>query len=316
MLNEKGAIQRCIESILDQTYPTDFLEIVIVDGMSSDGSRQIVDKLSQQHSNIKLVDNPQKRTPNALNIGIKNSSGDVVIILGAHTRIDTNFVHFNIKYMQDKNVKCTGGTQKNVGDTFLQQAIGVAMGSKFGIPSAPYRFQRKAGFVDTVVYAAYDKSLFDEIGLFDETLYISEDAELNWRIRKAGYQIYFSPDIQSYYYPRRNLRTLFKQFFNYGILRVNVIKKHIDAVTGIHLIPPALLVVSTLLLILGFLNPVFLKVLAGICAFYFVYLLFGSTETTIKEKRPVLLFILPAIFFTMHISWGLGFLVGLYKTYK
>jgi glycosyltransferase involved in cell wall biosynthesis len=316
MLNEKNAIQRCIESILTQTYPIEMLEIVVVDGMSTDGSRQVVEALSRQYDNIKLFDNPNQRTPNALNIGIKKSSSDIVIILGAHTRIDSNFVYFNVKYMQEKNVKCTGGTQKNVGDTFLQKAIGIAMGSKFGMPSAPYRFQKKAGFVDTVVYAAYDKSLFDEIGLFDETLYISEDAELNWRIRKAGHKIYFSPDIQSYYYPRKNLKTLFKQFFNYGILRVNVIKKHIDAITGVHLIPPILLLSSILLLGLGLLNSIFFKFLAGICFLYLLYLFLGSIETVLREKKPLLLFILPAIFFTMHVSWGFGFLVGLYKTYK
>ena len=136
--------------------------------------------------------------------------------------------------MQSMNVCCVGGTQINTGDTFLQRAIGYAMGSRYGIPSAPYRFNKKPRFVDTVVYAAYAKELFDQIGYFDEELHISEDAEFNWRIRQTGHKIWYTPEIVSYYYPRKDLRLLAKQFFNYGILRVNVIKKHGDAVKLLH----------------------------------------------------------------------------------
>jgi len=206
MLNEMEAIERCIRSILQQDYPQDKLEIVVVDGMSTDGSREKVMELARQHPSIRLYDNPAQRTPVALNIGARNATGEVVIILGAHTTIKHDFVRYNIHYMHTLDVKCVGGTQINVGDTFKQRAIGYAMGSAFGIPSAPYRFFPKKRFVDTVVYAAYKKELFEEVGYFDEELHISEDAEFNWRIRKAGYKIFYTPEIVSYYYPRKNLK--------------------------------------------------------------------------------------------------------------
>ena len=112
MLNEVEAIERCILSILAQDYPGDKIEIVVVDGFSTDGSRERVNELSQQFNNIKLYDNEKKRTPVSLNIGARNALGDVIIILGAHTRIEKSFVSNNIKYMNKMGVKCTGGTQK------------------------------------------------------------------------------------------------------------------------------------------------------------------------------------------------------------
>ena len=316
MLNEVEAIERCIRSIQDQDYSNDRIEILVVDGMSTDGSREKVLELSQLHGNIKLFDNEKKRTPVALNIGVRNAMGDVVIILGAHTRIERSFVSTNIKYMNELGVKCTGGTQKNVGDTFLQRAIGYGMGSVFGMPSAPYRFFPKKRFVDTVVYAAYRKELFDEIGFFDEELHISEDAEFNWRIRKAGHKIFYTPEIVSYYYPRKNLKGLFRQFFNYGILRVNVIKKHFDAFKLIHVLPPAFVLTVAILLILGFIDPIYWSLLLGLLAVYLFYLLLGSLITVWKIKKFSYFFVMPLVFLTMQVSWGVGFLVGIFKTYK
>lgn len=316
MLNEIESIDRCIQSILEQSYPLENIEINVVDGLSKDGSRQKVKDLSQKYPQIKLFDNPMRRTPQALNIGIRNATGDVVIILGAHTRIHPDFIALNIGYMQEKAVKCTGGTQINVGNTLLQEAIGIAMGSKFGMPTAPYRFLNHAAFVDTVVYAAYDRSLFDEIGYFDEELHISEDAELNWRIRKAGYKIFYSPDIKSFYYPRKTLKRLSKQFFNYGILRVNVIKKHPDAVKATHLIPPLFIALSLASLLLGVLKAYFWVLLATIWVIYLLYLLLASVITSIRYKKPVLIILLPAIYATMQLSWGIGFIIGIFKTHK
>ena len=316
MLNEVEAIERCILSILAQDYPIDKIEIVVVDGFSTDGSRERVNELSQQFNNIKLYDNEKKRTPVALNIGARNALGDVIIILGAHTRIEKSFVSNNIKYMNKMGVKCTGGTQKNVGDTYLQRAVGYGMGSVFGMPSAPYRFFSKNRFVDTVVYAAYHKDLFDEVGYFDEKLHISEDAEFNWRIRQAGYKIYYSPEIVSFYYPRKNLKRLFRQFFNYGILRVNVIKKHFDAFKLIHALPPTFILATVGLLLASISNPLFLMLALALIYIYVAYLFVGSLMTVLKINKLNYFPILPFVFFTMQMSWGLGFLAGLFKTYK
>jgi GT2 family glycosyltransferase len=311
MLNEIESIETCLNSILAQNYPADQIEILVVDGSSTDGSQEKVLQLAKTYSNIHLLTNPLKRTPISLNIGVKNSNGDIIIILGAHTRIKNDFVEHNIRLMQEQGVKCTGGTQLNIGNTFLQHAIGLAMGSRFGIPSAPYRFYKKPCFVDTVVYAAYARELFDQVGYFNEELHISEDAEFNWRIRKAGYQIYYSPEIVSYYYPRKNLRKLTKQFFNYGILRVNVIKKHPDAIRLFHLVPPLFVVALIALTVMSVLKSQFMINLFALLGIYLLYIITASIITCQQENTRKYLFVLPAIFIAMQISWGAGFLVGI-----
>jgi cellulose synthase/poly-beta-1,6-N-acetylglucosamine synthase-like glycosyltransferase len=316
MLNEAEAIERCINSIQCQDYPKGNLEIVVVDGISEDSSRQKVAELVAQHGNIKLCDNPQKRTPHALNIGIRNSSGDVIIILGAHTRINRDFVALNIKYMRELGVNCVGGTQINVGETFMQKAIAAAMSSPLGIPSAPYRYRKTKQFVDTVVYAAYKRHLFNQIGFFDEEMYISEDAELNWRIRKAGHKIFFAPEIISYYYPRKTLKALIKQFSNYGVLRVNVIKKHLDALKIIHILPPLFIISFFVLSIASILNRQSLFLLIALCVLYALYLAIATVHAVLATKRPLYLLVLPLIFLSMQMSWGFGFLAGLFKTNK
>lgn len=311
MFNEAGNIERCIESIQRQDYPQKKIEIIVVDGNSGDGSRETVLSLAKKHSNIRLLTNPKRKTPASLNMGIKNANGEVVIILGAHTQIKEDFVSQNMRLMKEKNVKCTGGTQINVGENYMQRAIGYAMGHPFGLASAPYRYGKKDKFVDTVVYAAYRKELFDEVGYFDEDLFISEDAELNWRIRQAGYEIFYSPKIVSYYYPRKTMGKLINQLFRYGILRVNVIKKHFNAVKLLHLIPPAFALTTMGLLIVGIFKQVLLIPLAVIWGLYFLLAFFSSAQIS-SEKGFRYFVILPILFAVIHLSWGIGFLVGIF----
>jgi GT2 family glycosyltransferase len=308
MFNESGAIERCLNSIFDQDYSQGRIEILVADGGSTDGAREKVESLVGTHPNLKIVENPKRRTPAGLNAGIRKATGEFVIILGAHTRIKEDFVRQNVEAMERKQVNCTGGTQINVGDTYLQKAIGIAMGSPFGLPSAPYRFSRTEKYVDTVVYAAYKRSLFDEVGLFDEELFISEDAEMNWRIRKAGHKIFFTPKIVSYYYPRRTIPSLFKQLFRYGILRVNVIKKHLDAIKWVHLVPFLFLTGLFLLMMFRAWKP-FIFLLG----FYFLAVVYYSLRSAIRDGLryfPVL----PLLLMTIHLSWGFGFIVGLIKS--
>lgn len=315
MHNEVANIRRCVESILEQTYPTERLEVVVVDGISDDGSRDILEQLSREYENVHFHDNPLRITPRALNIGIQKSSGDVIIILGAHTRINPDFIERNIRLMLERGEVCTGGTQINVGDTWLQQAIGIGMGSPFGIPTAPYRFEKKQRYVDTVVYAAYRREVLAEVGLFEEDIHIAEDAELNWRIRQANHKILFSPEIISYYYPRPSFPKLFKQFFNYGLMRVNVVKKHPDAFRILHLAPALAIFSGATLAALSFVHVAFFYTLLACLGLYLGGITVGGVICSAKEGFKYFP-ALPAVFSTLHFGFGTGYIFGLFKSQK
>ncbi len=315
MFNEKNNIIRCLESLQNQDYPADQIELCVVDSASTDGSLALVQEYSKSYKNVRLLANPGRTTPKGLNIGAKAAKGEVIIILGAHTHVCSDFISKNVRYLHEKSVPCVGGTQINRGESYVQQAIGHAMSSPFGISSAPYRFRRKAGFVDTVVYAAYHRSLFDNLGYFDEEKLIAEDAEFNWRIRKAGHKIYFSPDIISYYMPRKNLGRLARQFFRYGLMRINVVKKHLDALKLLHLIPAAFVLLLGITGILSFFIGFIFSIFIVLLAMYGIYLLLASV-TTAGHSGWKYLPILPVAFLTMQLSFGAGFLLGLFKVHQ
>ncbi len=308
--NEQDNISNCISSILNQNYDKSLIEIIVVDGHSSDKTVDYIRNFQQRFSNISILENPIKKTPTSLNIGIKQAKGEVIVILGAHASLDPDFIYYNNKYLNEKNVKVTGGTQINIGFDFIQNAIAIAMENPFAMGSAPYRWSKKEQFVDTVVYAAYKRELFDEIGYFEENFSISEDSELNWRIRKAGYNILFSPSIKSYYHPRKTIPKFIQQMFRYGILRVHMFKKHKSAIKITHVIPPAFvltLISFSILTVSSFVNWIFL---VSILLLYFLINLF-SVIIKISKNNVKYIPVVPILIFILHFSWGLGFIVGL-----
>ncbi len=315
MYNEEKYIKTLIDSINDQDYPREKIEIAVVDGRSTDGSKELVRNLATSDDRIVLLDNPDQKTPAALNIGIKSSKGYIVIILGAHSTVAKDFVRKNVETMQRNNVLCTGGSIINRGHTLLQRLIGIAMSTRFGMGSAPYRYSKRMKSVDTVMYGAYARSLFDEVGFFDETRVISEDAELNWRIRQAGYDILFNPEIVSYYYPRDSFGKLIKQFFRYGILRVNVLKKHRNGLNTFHVLPPLYVLLLIGMLIGGIFSTSFIYIAAAMVLIHFLAGVVSALVNT-REKYFLAVILLPLIYMCMHFSWGVGFFYGLFQKQK
>lgn len=309
--NEQDNIINCLNSILNQNYEKDLIEIIVVDGHSSDKTVEHIKNFQKKYSNINILENPIKKTPTSLNIGIKQAKGEVIVILGAHASLDPYFIYYNNKYLNEKKVNVSGGTQINIGFDFIQNAIAIAMENPFAMGSAPYRWSKKEQFVDTVVYAAYKRELFDEIGYFEENFAISEDSELNWRIRKAGYKILFSPDIKSYYHPRKTIPKFIQQMFRYGILRVHMFKKHKSAIKITHIIPPVFVFTLISLSILTISSVVNWIIVFSILLLYFLMNLF-SVILKISGKNLKFIPIVSILIFVLHFSWGLGFIVGLF----
>ncbi len=213
--NEEKYISKCIESVVNSDYPQNRLEVLISDGLSNDKTQEIIKHFIHTYPYIKLLINKKKTTPHALNLGIKNSNGGVVIILGAHAEIQSDYISNCVELLnKNTSVGCVGGHMENIYEDKRSKVISLAMSSVFGVGNAHFRTGNKEGYVDTVAFGAYKRDVLDKIGLFDEELTRNQDDELNYRLIKAGAKIYLSKDIKSKYYVRAAYDKLFRQYYS------------------------------------------------------------------------------------------------------
>ena len=311
--NEKKHIQRCLESIIGQNFPANEIEILIVDGMSDDGTRNIVKKFAAIRKNVFLHDNPGKIVPRAMNIGIKKAKGKVIVRIDGHCYLERNFIAKSLKLLERvKDADCVGGPIITVSKGYVPEGISISMSSPFGVGDARFRYSQKEGYVDTLAFGAYRRQVFDRIGLFDEELVRNQDDEFNLRLIKSGGKIFLSPEIKSYYYSRSTLAGLWKQYFQYGYWKVCVIQKHKFPASWRHLVPGAFILSLICSFILAFFVKIKFFFFFGILAIYFIASFFYSFFLSFKNGWKYLP-LLPVVFAILHCSYGFGFLTGLLK---
>ncbi|MEZ5179029.1 MAG: glycosyltransferase family 2 protein [Acidimicrobiales bacterium] len=237
MLNERHFIGPCVEGFLAQRYPADRIEILVIDGGSDDGSRDVVGELSAEHPNVRLVDNPRRVAAAAANVGIAEAAGDILCFLSAHGVPDPDYVPTSVRLLQETGAVGVGGRYLHVGTEPRSKAIGLAMASPFGMAS-PHRSSGERVEVDTISHPTFLRQALVDVGGYDETLLRNEDYELNYRLRAAGGRLVFCPEISSVYRPRGSLGTLRRQFFDYGRWKATVMRRHPTATRPRHLVPP------------------------------------------------------------------------------
>ena len=310
MRNEEDHIGRCLQSVLDQDYPGEQVEILVVDGMSTDSSRSIVSEFAGRYPNVSLLDNEKGITPSAFNVGIRNARGNIVAIIGAHCSLAPDHISNCVHYLNTKEADCVGGPIENIGEGFLGEAISLAMTSPFGVGDAHFRYSHQERYVDTLAFGAYRREVFDKIGLFDEKLVRNQDYDLNYRLRKAGGKILLTPAIKSRYYTRSSLRKLCSQYLQYGFWKVQMLRKHPRSVRVRQLAPPLFVLALLLSGALSAISSLAAWVFALVVASYLsLSLAFSFSIASRKGWRyfPIL----PVIFACLHLSWGLGFLYSL-----
>ena len=297
--NEEKFIKRCLDSVLGQDYPKDKLEVLVIDGMSEDRTREIIKEYSEKYPFIKLLENPNKFTPFALNIGIKNAQGEVILRMDAHAGYEKDYVSKCVKYLKEYNADNVGGVMKTLPrkNNLAARAIALCLSHPFGVGGSQFRKGTdKPKWVDTVFNGCYKKEIFDKIGLFNENLIRSQDMEFNLRLKKAGGKILLHPEIVSYYYPKSNLKDFFLHNINDGIWAIYPLKFVKIPLRLRHYIP--LIFILTLPLSIW---P------------YILLSLFFSAKIAFREKDIRLFFIMPLAFGARHIGYGLGSVWGLVK---
>jgi len=313
--DEEKFICKCLDSIITQDYPKDKIEILVVDGMSTDRTREIIVDYIHKHTFIRLLDNPKKIVPTAMNIGIKNCSGQIIIRIDVHTRYPDNYVSKCIQYSNQYGVDNVGGVWITLpgAETTVAKAIALALSSNFGIGNALFRTGvKEPTYVDTVPFGCYKREVFNKIGLFDEDLIRNQDTEFNLRLKKAGGKILLVPDIVSFYYARETYAKLLKMYLQYGYFRVLTVKK-IGKIIGFRQLIPAIFIASlTLNLLLSLFSLTFFALFLFELAFYLFVNIFVSLLISIQKKKLLFFPSLILAFIVIHSAYGYAYLKGIF----
>lgn len=311
---EKGYIESCVRSILDNDYPADKIEVVVVDGMSSDGTADIVRGLALQDSRVKLVENPRRITPVAFNLGIQQSTGDIVCLVAAHSRLDSQYLKLTVQTLREHpEVWCVGGAFRTVSESYVGQTIAASMAVPVGVGGARFRMGNYHGYVDTVI-GSYWRWVFDKVGLFDEELVRNQDDEFNYRLKLAGGKIWLNSDIRFDYFARSSLGRLARQYYQYGYWTARTMQKH-RRPARVRQVAPVAFVLLWLTLLAGSLLwwPV-RYALAAYAAVYIAALVAGMWQVGRRHGwkfAPLS----PVVFGILHFGYGLGTLRGFLDFY-
>ena len=311
--NEVRYIPRCLQAISDQDYPSDRIEVLIADGMSDDGTFELLQEWAAQAANRHVFQNPGKIVPTGLNILIPKTKGEVVIRVDGHCVIAPDYISNCVRHLHQDQVDGVGGPMRSIGEDIISQVTALAMSSKFGVGNSSFRTETgQTKLADTVPFPAYTRAIIKKVGLYDEELVRNQDDEYNYRIREAGGKILLAEDVSSEYYSRGSLKKLWKQYFQYGFWKVRVLQKHPRQMSLRQFVPLGFVLALIMTLFLSFLAPWGWKALLALVGVYLLVNLSASVITAAGQGFKTFL-LLPLAFAIIHLSYGLGFLVGLFK---
>ncbi|MEQ8717595.1 MAG: glycosyltransferase family 2 protein [Acidimicrobiales bacterium] len=310
-----------VRSVVDQDLDVAF-DVTIAVGPSADGTREVADALAAEASldadgpPVRVVDNPAGSTPAALNAAIAASSGPVIVRVDAHSEVPPGYLRIALATLTETGAVNVGGIQDALGETPFQRAVAAAMTSRFGVGGGAVHLGGSEGPVDTVYLGAFRRDALDAVGGYDESLIRNQDYELNWRLRDAGGTVWFDPDLRVVYRPRSTLSGLAGQYLGYGRWKREVLRRHPRSIRPRQLAAP--------LLVAGLAGSVGLGLVGrrgaalAVPAAYLAGVVVAAVSTALgvdhegrgSADRPGTAVRLVAIYPTMHLSWGVGFLLG------
>ncbi len=311
--NEKPYIAACLESVLAGDYPRDQLEILVADGQSDDGTREILARYTAAYSCITLIENPKRTTPAGLNAAIRSASGSVIVRMDAHVLYPPDYITRLVNTLEETGADNVGGVLETVpaDRTAVARAIAIGLSHRFGVGNSHFRTgARERREVDTVPFGCYRREVFERIGLFDEDLIRNQDDELNFRLIRHGGRVLLTPEVSCRYFARRSFRQLASMYYQYGYFKPMVARKVGRVMTVRQLVPSVLLAT---LIASGGLSPWLPgagAAFAGIATLYGGAVLASSALATGSDLRCGAA--LAAVFPILHFSYGAGFLRGIY----
>jgi len=314
--NEEKFIEKCIESFLTCDYPKELIEVIVVDGMSEDGTRKIVRELSERDIRVLLVNNEKKITPVAMNLGVKASKGEYIFFSGAHSEMRSDYISKCIRHALETGADNVGGIMKT--EPRISSTVGIAiskvLSSPLGVGGAKFRTGvTKPIEVDTVPFGCYKREVFERIGYFNEKLVRNQDIEFNLRLKRAGGRIILFPDIELIYYSRSTYKELCKNSFGNGYWVIMGAKHASIPFSPRHMVPflfVLYLVLGSTLSLVGVLpSALFL----GTIILYLIVVISSSLSIARLVRNWKVFFASVLTFMTLHISYGMGSMAGLFS---
>jgi glycosyltransferase involved in cell wall biosynthesis len=311
--NEEQHIGRCLESILASDYRRDRMELLVVDGMSTDRTRDIVAEYAARHPVLRLLDNPRRIASCALNIGIQAARGEVIVRMDAHVIYVPSYLPILVRALFEYGADNVGGVLETLpaGETAIARAIALGMGHRFGVGNSYFRVGSSAPkWVDSLAFFCVRRDTFERVGLFDEELVRNQDDEFNFRLMRHGGRILLVPTARAYYVARRSLRQLWRMFFQYGYFKPLVARKVGRVMTLRQLVPALFVTVVSVTSLAGLWWRPAAVGAAAIAAAYAVAVLAASAAAAPRHGLRVAA-ALALVFPVLHVAYGGGFLLGL-----
>jgi succinoglycan biosynthesis protein ExoA len=309
MRNEASHIERCLISMRAQDYPADSLEVLVLDGESDDGSRKVAERFCNGHPNWFVVLNPGRTQARGWNLGIERSCGDILGIVSGHAELAPTYVSQCVETLQRSGADLVGGPVHAVSAGRMGRAIALGTSAPFGTGGARFRYTESEEEVDTVFMGVCWREIYRRIGGFDEEMVRNQDDEFSYRLRKAGGRIVCNPAIQSRYYNRVTLGSLARQYFAYGYWKMQVMRRHPAQMQLRHFAPAAFVASLLGVAALGLAHPIGWRLAGWLAAVYGLANLAAAICAARKGEWSSLP-LLPVVFCTLHLSYGLGFLAG------
>jgi GT2 family glycosyltransferase len=310
--NEERYIEQCLDSIIATSYPTDRLEVIVADGRSDDRTRAIVQRYVERHSWIRLIDNPGRTAPAALNAGIRLASGDLIVRMDGHAMYPPHYLARLVAAIAETGADNVGGRLVTLpaDSTPMARAIARALSHPFGVGNSHFRIgARKRRWVDTVPFGCFRREVFGRVGMFDEELVRNQDDEFNFRLTRRGGRVLLDPAIVAFYHARASLRQVARMYYQYGYFKPLVARKVGRIMTVRQLVPPAFVASVTTTGVGALLEPIAAILFTLVLGTYATALLGGAARAAYAEGLRFAIALL-AVFATLHASYGIGFLRG------
>lgn len=313
--NENDYIDGCLDSLLSQKNIPGPFEILVIDGMSTDGTREKILAKQKVHLEIRFFDNPARVKPQAINLGFRESKGKYFVICDAHAYYDENYISTCLQLIKEHpDAWCVGGPFINIGETNFGKALAVAMNSPLGVGNAKHRYPDYEGYGEMVMFGLFPIEVLDKVGYYDEFFDINHDDEYCFRLRKAGGKVYISHRAKCYYFVRKTPKSLFKQYFAYGLWQIAFLKKHREPISLRQLVPATFFSIVILMILISFFTQQIL--LALILPLVYVAVLSVSAVPIIFKHGLKVAIQFPLAIFILHFAYAAGFVSGLMKFRK